>query len=239
MKNKIMVNMLVLLAIMMIPTGSMAQTGYNQPMMYNSSSFFITIGYLDGPHFEEFVNWANQFYEEAYGSPEKIGDFKETAAATLGLRVRFTRHFAFEIDFMTASKKISKAFSIVGTTARVEQRLDLTVAAINASVPIMFQFSPRQTIVPFVAAGISIFPLRLDHQVDVFIIRQTKTAIAGNFAVGIDTPLYQKLRATLRADWTYGKASMPVTQTFFNEPDHFDIDLNTMSIQGGILYTFR
>jgi hypothetical protein len=90
---------------------------YRQPGEYNESSFFILLGYLDGPHFDEFVNWANKYYSENYNSTDSIGDFKGTVDFSLGLRVRFSRHFAFEVDFMTAVNRIHKTFyGIVDST---------------------------------------------------------------------------------------------------------------------------
>jgi hypothetical protein len=212
---------------------------YRQPGEYNESSFFILLGYLDGPHFDEFVNWANKYYSENYNSTDSIGDFKGTVDFSLGLRVRFSRHFAFEVDFMTATKRISRIFNgqVGGTVYHIPHELELNVVAISASVPVILQFSKNQRIVPFLAAGVSVFPMRLDHAIDYW-IRHTKTALAGNFGIGLDTRIMSKTWITLRGDWTYGKANMPVSQVY-GTPDHFELDLNTTQIHAGVMHTFR
>jgi len=240
MKNKFIGCLVVLLILLAVsPAWSQSRKMYGQPGEYNESSFFILLGYLDGPHFDEFVDWANEYYSTNYNSTDSIGDFKGTADFSLGLRVRFSRHFAFEVDFMTATKRISEIFNGFrdSTTYHIPHELELNIVAISASVPVILQFSKSQRIVPFLAAGVSVFPMRLDHAIDYW-IRHTKTALAGNFGVGLDTRIMSKTWVTLRGDWTYGKANMPISQVY-GGPDHFELDLNTTQIHAGIMHTFR
>ena len=140
---------------------------------------------------------------------------------------------------MTATKRIRKTFigSRNDTSFQIPHELELNIVAISASVPVIFQFSKNQKIVPFIAAGVSIYPMRLDHAVDYW-IRHTKTALAGNFGVGLDTKIMSKTWVTFRGDWTYGKVNMPVSQVI-GGPDHFELDLNTTQIHAGIMHTFR
>jgi len=232
--------LIILIIVMMIsPAWSQNRNAFRQPGTYDESSFFILLGYLQGPHFEEFADWANEFYSENYNSTDSIGDFKGTVDFSLGLRVRFSRHFALEVDFLTATKRISKIFNGYDSTTvyQIPHELELNVVAISASVPVIFQFSQNQRIVPFLAAGISIFPMRLDHTI-VYTLRHTKTALAGNFGIGLDTKIMPKTWVTLRGDWTYGKTNMPVSQAT-GGPDHFELDLNTTQFHIGVLHTFR
>jgi len=240
MRNKFTGYLVVLLIVLAVaPAWSQGRKIYGQPGEYDESSFFILLGYLQGPHFDEFVDWANEFYYDAIGSTDSIGDFKSTVDFSLGLRVRFSRHFAFEVDFMTATKRISNVFNgqIDSTIYHIPHDLELNVVAISASMPVIFQFSKDQPIVPFITTGVSIYPMRLDYSID-YLIRHTKTALAGNFGVGLDTRIMPKTWITLRGDWTYGKANMPVTQVI-GGPDHFELDLNTTQIHAGIMHTFR
>lgn len=230
---------ILIIALMVSPAWSQNRNAFRQPGTYDESSFFILLGYLQGPHFDKFVDWANEYYSENYNSTDSIGDFKGTVDFSLGLRVRFSRHFALEVDFMTATKRISQIFNGYDSTIiyHIPHDLELNVVAISASVPVIFQFSQNQRIVPFLAAGVSIFPMRLDHTVT-YMIRHTKTALAGNFGIGLDTKIIPKTWITMRGDWTYGKTNMPVTQ-IYGQPEHFELDLNTVQFHVGILHTFR
>jgi hypothetical protein len=230
---------ILIIALLASPAWPQNRNAFKQPGAYDESSFFILLGYLQGPHFDEFVDWANEFYSENFNSTDSIGDFKGTVDFSLGLRVRFSRHFALEVDFMTATKRISEIFNGYDSTAarHFAHDLELNVVAVSASVPVIFQFSQNQRIVPFIAGGISIFPMRLDHSVDYF-IRHTKTALAANFGIGLDTKIMPKTWITLRGDWTYGKTNMPVSQVI-GGPDHFEMDLNTAQFHIGIMHTFR
>ena len=212
---------------------------FTAPDYYEHNLFFMTGGAMIGPKFDSFVNWANQFYPDQFGSPERISDFGNTFDFSVGMRTRFAYHFAFEIDFSTSLKKTRKSFDVGGGQV-ISQELELNTAIVTASVPVIFQFTNRQPIVPFVAAGVSIFPIRLDHYISTLGWRRyTKTALGANFSVGIDSKIRGRFWLTARGDWTYGNTNMEVTQGFPGEPDHFSLDLNTTTIQAGVMYAFQ
>jgi hypothetical protein len=223
----------LLLALLLIPVFVQAQGSgrFGRPFDYDKSSAYMLIGYIGGPSFEEYVDWANNAYEDLYGSPEKLDDFGGAVCFTIGLRSRFSRYFALEVDFLTSTKKAEVSYSIPNEPP-IPQELDLTIGAISFSIPIIFQFSNQQLIVPFVAAGVTVFPLRLDHRP----FRHTKTVLAGNFAAGLESQIASRWWLSARIDWTFGKANMPVTQTF--QPpsyDKYEMDLSTTQIQLGVL----
>lgn len=212
---------------------------FTAPDYYEHNLFFMLGGVMHGPKFDTFVDWANQYYDNRFGSPEKISDFGNTFDFSIGMRTRFAYHFAFEIDFSTSLKKTRKSFS-VDSGQVITQELELNTAIVTGSVPLIFQFSNHQPVIPFVAAGVSVFPIRLDHHISqIGWRRYTKTALAANFSVGLDAKIAGRFWVTARGDWTYGKTNLDVTQTDVTQPDHFSLDLNTTQFQGGIMYAFQ
>lgn len=236
MKKVIQISIAVITLLLILSPRANAQTGgiYGESFYYEKSSFFVTVGWLNGPTFKDYVNWANEAYAERFGSTETLDDFGGSFCLSLGLRSRFSRYFAFEVDFLTSSKNKKQSFSVSGQPP-IPIEMDLTIGAITFSLPVIFQFSSHQPIVPFVAAGATIFPLRFDHRIG-YTIRHTKTAVAGNFAAGLDFRIIPRWWVTARADWTFGKANMPVSQTYDPPNDkHYEIDLSTTSFQIGIV----
>jgi len=233
----------VTLGILCIFGSASGQGSYSEPFKYDRSSFFVMVGYLDGPNFSDYVDWANQYYADTYGSTDKMHDFKSTFCFSVGLRTRFSQYFAFEVDFLTSAKKSKEVFYSADGNYNYPITLDLNVGAITASVPILFQFSRNQRVVPFIAAGATVFPFGLDHTASttsyIYTDRLTKTALAFNFSLGAETKISRKMWLTARIDRTLGKASMPVNQMISSEPDNFDIDLSTTQIQCGIMYSFQ
>lgn len=233
---------LVVFAIAVVttsPADAQQDIHYQDPETFNSRSFFFLLGYTQGPHFNNYVNWANQYYRDSHWSSDSMSDFDGGFSFSAGFRSRFSRHFAFEFDFAFHSMRIKKAYynsftkELVGT-----QDLQMNVAIFTGSVPLIFEFYNYQPVVPFIAAGISIFSLRLDHTI-MWGQRHIKTALAGNCAVGLEIKITRKFWAQLRGDWTLGKIKMPVTQIFRGQPDSFNLNLSTAMIQAGILYDFQ
>jgi opacity protein-like surface antigen len=193
------------------------------------------MGYLDGPSFTDYVDWANGYFGDSLGASERLDDFKPGFCLTLGLRTRFSQYFALEVDFLTASKSTRTEYHTI--EGPYYDGLDLTIGAVTVSVPIIFQFTDNQRIVPFIAGGGTVFPLRLDHRIQ-WTDRWSKTALAGNFSFGLDTKIRDKVTLTARLDRTFGKAKMPVAQ-LYGLPTKFDIDLTTTQIQVGVMYAFQ
>lgn len=239
MKNYTKISLAIVLMLLLSASTVNAQRGgmYGESFYYEKSAFFIGIGYLNGPSFDDYVNWANQAYADQLGATETMDDFGGSICFSIGLRSRFSRYFGFEVDFMSSSKSTEKAYSnnvdVGGGSVPVE--LDLNVGAISFSVPIIFHFSDRQPVVPFVAAGATVFPLRLDHRIG-YGLRHTKTAFAGNFAAGLDIKVIPRWWITARADWTFGKTNMPISTT--NRPlsdDKYELDLTSTFFQIGVM----
>jgi hypothetical protein len=194
------------------------------------------MGYLDGPSFQDYIDWANGFWGDDLGASERLSDFDPGFCLSLGLRTRFSQYFALEVDFMTATKGTRTLYHTTNDGSFYND-LDLTIGAITLSVPLIFQFTEKQRVIPFIAAGGTVFPLRLDHAIE-WTDRWSKTALAGNFSFGLESKIKSKLTVTARLDRTFGKAKMPVTR-LVGTPENFDIDLSTTQIQAGILYSFQ
>ncbi|MCD6162007.1 MAG: hypothetical protein J7K40_06305 [candidate division Zixibacteria bacterium] len=212
---------------------------YSQPEYFYKNSFFILLGYSSGPHFEKFVNWANEYYYDTINSTDSIGDFKGSFDFSAGLRIRFSHHFAGEFDFLTYTLKTKQAFVGTGqfSDTVVNHNLDLNVAIFSASILVLLDFQNKQPIIPFAGTGISVFPMRLDHSID-YSIRHVQTALAANFTAGIDIRISQELSGSIRGDWTFGTTNMPVSP-IYGEPESFKMDLSTTQIQAGIMYGFN
>jgi hypothetical protein len=229
---------LIICLISFLAVGAYGQMshGYGQYREYDNRSVFVLAGYARGPHFPKFIDWANNFYADHYGSTDKISDFSGGLNFAAGLRNRFSSNFAIEFDFAVHSTTTKRQFN--GFDGAIpfsqSQYLDLNVAQITVSPMIVFDFSKKQLIVPFVSAGVSIFSMRLDHAIDYY-VRHTKVALASNFSIGIETRLTGRLWGDIRGDWTIGSTQMPVSQ-INGQPESFNMSLNTAQIHFGILY---
>ena len=228
MKNiSVLLAAFILLFTALSPAWSQGHSRYRSPESFYTNSMFLLLGYSQGPSFEEYVKWVNNYYFEEYGSIDSMSDFSGSFDFSIGLRIRLSRYFASEFDFLTYSMKTSKNFTN-SYGGEYPHTLELNVAIISASMMILFDFSDgrnSQLVVPFVASGVSVFPLRLDHRIT-YTVRHTTTSLAANFAAGFDIQITPKLWASLRGDWTLGKANIEVAQIdSSNQPSSFELDL--------------
>lgn len=212
--------------------------GYDTSQDYANQSAFLMLGYVWGPHFSDFVDWANAYYANEFGSTDKIKDFKGGIDLGAGLRKRFSRNFGieFRLGYHVCSTK--KQFDgYYGTQPfRQMQDLKLYTMKISAAPMILFDFVDKQPVVPFVSAGVTFFSMRLDHAID-YVVRHTKVALASNFSIGAQMPITPKIKGDIRGEWTIGSAQMPVS--YINgQPDSFKMSLNTSQIHFGVIFGF-
>ena len=237
-KNITILTVFIMVLLISLPAIAQQEIRYQDTETFSKKSFYFLLGYTQGPYFDDYVDWINQYYRDNYSSNETMEDFNGGFSFSAGFRNRFTRYFAFDFDFAFHSMRVKKTYYRSYDGARVGyQNLQMNVAIFTGSVPIILEFYDNQPLVPFIAAGISIFSLRLDHTIQ-WSERHIKTAIAGNFSIGCEVKLTQKLYADVRADWTLGEVNMPVTQ-IIGQPDNFDLSLSTTQLQIGILYGFQ
>ncbi len=210
--------------------------GYNRSQEYENQSVFVLMGYVWGPHFSDFTDWANNHYSQEFGSTDKIKDFKGGIDIGAGLRKRFSRYFGLEFKVGYHTSSIKKRFDGYDGALPFSQtqNLNLDVMKIAVSPMILFDFYDKQTIVPFVSAGVTFFSMRLDHAIDYY-VRHTKVALASNFSIGVETPLTRKIKGDIRGDWTIGSAQMPVSQ-LYGQPESFKMSLNTSQIHFGVVF---
>lgn len=239
-KTNVVFVILLLLFIAVKPSQSQIHNGYRYPDNFERNSFFLLLGYTNGPHFDDFVDWANSYYSENIGSNDSISNFDGGFDFSIGLRIRFSRHFASEFDFLTYTLNIKEQFKGTGiyVNESVSHSLELNVAIISGAILVLFDFTNNQRMVPFIATGLSVFPLRLDHTIGLWTRRHTMTALTVNFSTGLDVSISSNIWATVRCDWTIGKANMPISQILY-QPDSFSMDLSTTQIQAGIMYGFH
>jgi hypothetical protein len=238
MNKNIIVIISIIAGLTSIAFGQLSR-GYDKHRGYDEQSVFILAGYAKGPHFAKFVDWANAHYANEFGSTDRMKDFGGALNFAAGLRQRFSSYFGLEFDFSFHSTNIKKQFDGFdsGVPFSQLQNLNLDVNQITVSPLILFDFYDKQPIVPFVAAGVSIFSMRLDHAIDYY-VRHTKVALASNFSVGVETKITGKLWGDFRGDWTIGSADMPVSQ-LNGQPESFNMSLNTAQIHFGVLYGIR
>ncbi len=237
-KGRLLLIILTIWFITLSSAQAQRHSRYRSVERYDRNSVFILLGYSSGPSFEDFVDWANDYYGNLNGfnSSDSIKDFTGAVDFSAGLRVRFSRFIASEFDFTTYTLRTKQNF--FGTSNDIiTHDLELNVMIISASVMVLFDFVENQRFLPFIASGVSVFPIRLDHRID-FWDRHTKTALAVNFAVGLDTQISSKYWASLRADWTLGKTQMPVSP-IYGQPYRFELDLSTSQLHAGVLYGFH
>lgn len=212
---------------------------YDTPANHYQSAAFFLVGYVSGPRFGEFVDWANEYYARTIHSADSINDFSATFGISAGLRYRLSRYFASELDFVSYSMTTKRLFLGTGDSAGVAigQVLELNMAAISGSMLVLFDLTDKQPAIPFVRAGVSVFPIRLDHRI-LFWERHTQVAFALDLGAGLDVRILRKLFATVRGDWTFGSTKMSVAHPQF-EPDRFTLDLDTMQLKVGVVYVLR
>jgi len=221
-----------------VVAGYCQRGGYlNRPESYSRRSFYVLAGWTGGPHFTKFVEWANTYYETTFLTDDRIDDFGGGLSFCAGLSHRFARHLALDFDFALHSVSTSKLYINHNPAIPISdqaQELDMNVAEFSASLPVIFQFSPNQPLVPFLAIGISAFSIRLDHAID-YNIRHTKVALAAGFSAGTQIRLDNRLSLNARGRWTAGKTTMPVS-AIYGQPDRFQLNLATSQFLIGILY---
>ncbi len=208
-----------------------------------SEGFYVLVGATSGPSFSEFFDYINTTFQP----PNKPKEFGSNVSVSLGYISRFHKNFAADIGFSIYGLDTEFDFPNPNSTipeSRISHELDYQSAIFTGTIPILFEFSPRQPVIPYVGIGLSVFSMRLDHYRDVsdgtgitsFALRDTRTAVGGHFEAGIAYKITPRLWLDLRGRWHNGTGHIATLERNFAD---FSIKQNISQYHAGINYYFR
>jgi opacity protein-like surface antigen len=208
-----------------------------------TDGFYILLGAANGPKFSEFYD----YMDDTYMNPGKLKEFGSNVAVSIGYLNRFRRNFAVDVGFSVYNLNSkggidnnNDAYSVT----RVVHELDYQCAIFSGTLPIMFEFQPKQPIVPYVGIGISIFAMRLDDYRDVYdggtvyrdALRDTRTAVGGHFEAGVCYKFSQRIWLDLKGRWHGGNGHLA---TLENDLQDFAVKQNVSQYSIGVDYFFH
>jgi opacity protein-like surface antigen len=229
---------MIILLIVLLASPALAQRVRRGAGAYHSEGFYLLLGGTVGPTFSDFFDHLSRTYPSS-----KLKNFGGNASFSIGYISRFHRNFAIDAGFSIYSLKSRGAFSDTGaySAVRIDREFDYQAAIFTGTLPIYFEFSPGQTIVPYVGVGISIFSMRLDdYWSDVvsgsLAFRDSRVAVGGHFEAGVGFKLTSKILLDARARWHSGNGRLA---TFENGGNDFSIKQNVAQYGLGVDYFFR
>lgn len=211
-----------------------------------TEGFYANIGVVNGPEFASFVNYVNDYYGERFlNSTDRLDKMGNAATVNLGYLLRLYPSFALDVGFTIYNLETkgeifnnNPAYPEFG----VRHDLEYQVGIFSVTVPVLFDFSPKQPIVPYVGIGVSIYAMRLDDIKDdgTFVTgsRDTGTAVGGHFESGLYVKITRKIWIDLKGKWYNGSGSLRAQEPdiFF---DKFTIDQDLSHFSAGVVYYFR
>lgn len=212
-----------------------------------TEGFYVNLGAADGPTFASFIDYVNSYYGQRYfNTTDRLDKFGTSAAVSLGYLLRFYPSFALDVGFTIYSLK-TKGQILNNNPAYpneigVRHDLEYQAGVFSATIPVLFDFSRHQPLVPYVGLGISIFAMRLDDIRDdgyfVIAARDTGTGVGGQFEVGSYIKLSRKFWVDLKGRWFKGSGNIRA-----QEPaglyDSYKMDQDITMLSGGLVYFFR
>jgi opacity protein-like surface antigen len=229
-----MKKIMIILMIAMIATPALAQHRRNDNGgRYYSDGCYFLLGGTVGPTFSNFFNHLNNTYPTS-----KMKNFGSNVSFSIGYISRFHRNFAIDAGFTIYSLKSKGVFSDTGgfSSVRINREIDYQTAIFTGTLPIYFEFSPTQPVVPYVGVGLSIYSMRLDDYFNSDALRDSRTAVGGHFEAGLGIKLTPTIWLDLRGRWHGGSGHF---QTFENNFKDFTIKQNVSQYSLGVDYFFR
>jgi hypothetical protein len=207
---------------------------------------YLRVGAATGPDFEDFFNYVNETYGEAFlNTSDRIDKFGSAAVVSAGYMYRFHPYFALDVGFsiyQLKSRGEIRNLNPARQETSLQHDLEYQVGVFSFTVPVLLEFSRRQPVVPFVGVGVSIFAMRLDDYRDdgLFqdIYRDTDTAVGGHFEAGAYIKPFRSIWFDLRGRWHKGSGHLRAVEPggFLSE---FKIDQDFSIISAGVVYFFR
>jgi opacity protein-like surface antigen len=231
MKNLIII---VILTIMAVPAlAQYRHAGSGDGGRYRSEGFYLLLGGTSGPTFSDFFNHIKQTYRTA-----DMKKFGGNVSFSLGYISRFRRNFAIDAGFSIYSLSSKGVFADTGaySSIRINREIDYQAAIFTGTMPIFFEFSPTQPVVPYIGVGISIFSMRLDDYKNNDALRDSRVAVGGHFEAGVAYKLTPNIWLDARGRWHGGSGHL---RTFENNLQDFSIRQSVAQYGIGVDYYFR
>jgi opacity protein-like surface antigen len=226
--KKIIVLFLVLLVA--VPVSAQRRQGGER---YHPEGFYGLLGGTVGPSFSEFFDYIKDTYPSS-----KLKNFGGNVSFSVGYISRFHRNFAVDVGFSIYSLRTKGVFSDTGNLSsyQIHREFDYQAAIFTGTIPIYFEFSPGQPVVPYIGIGISIFSMRFDDYKNNYTLRDSRVAVGGHFQAGVGVKLTPRIWLDARGRWHGGSAHL---STFENNSHDFTIKQNVAQYGLGIDYFFR
>jgi len=218
------------------------------PQEWRRNGFYISLGYAMNPNFSDFFGYINSAYDSSFNNTgDALEEFGSNICINFGYVSRFHRNFAIDAGIGVYSLKSrgtiinnNSSIPVVGVTHDLEYQ----VGVFSATLPILFDFSPRQPVVPYIGLGLSIFSIRLDDARDDGIVieylRDTKVMVGGHFEVGVDIRVTNKLWIDARGRWHDGSGKISTLESIPGRANRdFTAKQNVSQYSVGVIYYFR
>ena len=211
-----------------------------------TEGFYGNIGVVNGPEFSSFVDYVNDYYGERYlNTSDQLDRFGKAPTMSLGYILRLYPSFALDVGFSIYNLRTKGEIINNNQTYPeygVRHDLEYQVGVFSVTVPVLFDFSPKQPVVPYVGIGVSIYAMRLDDIKDdgfrVVGSRDTGTAVGGQFETGFYTKISRKLWIDLKGKWHNGSGDLRAQEPGI-QFDKFKIDQDLTQFSAGVVYFFR
>lgn len=213
----------------------------------HDEGIYFNIGVAGGPDFEDFFNYINETYGQAFlNTSDKLDKFGNAAVFSAGYLYRFHPYFALDVGFgiyRLQSRGEIRNFNPARSEPSLQHDLEYQVGLFSVTVPVLLEFSRRQPVVPYVGVGLSIFAMRLDdfrsdglNPNDIY--RDTGTAVGGHFETGIYVKPFRRIWIDLRGRWHKGSGHLRAIEPagFLTK---FKIDQDFSMLTTGVVYFFR
>jgi opacity protein-like surface antigen len=208
-----------------------------------TDGFYVLLGAANGPTFSEFFDYLENTYQTSEG-PKKFGS---NIAVSIGYLNRLHRNFAIDVGFSVYSLNTKGGFANGNSAipeSRIVHELDYQSAIFTGTMPIIFEFQPKQPIVPYVGIGVSIFAMRLDDYRDATAggivnheaLRDTRTAVGGHFEAGVYYKYSPRIWLDLRGRWHGGNGHLATLEKNIQD---FSIKQNVSQYSIGVDYFFH
>lgn len=239
-----MKKLLILALIVMVASPVMAQRGPRRGSKPKSGGFYIMLGGATGPSFSDFTDYVNNTYKPILNNTQdKLKDFGSGFTLNIGYISRFHRNFAVDVGFSLyglKSKGTIRNYNPDTSLTGVYHDLDYQVGIFTGTIPIIFDFAPRQRVVPYVGVGISIFAMRLDDFRDdgqfTEALRDTRTAVGGHFEAGLAFKVTRRIWIDARGRWHDGTGHLLTLEDLNRD---FTIKQSIAQYSLGVDYFFR
>jgi hypothetical protein len=235
----------LIVSLLFIPTAfgqyrHQGRPGLGRP---GSNGFYVLLGGTKGPTFSDFISYMNNTYHPT----KPMKNFGSNVSVSIGYISRFHRNFGLDVGFSIYGLRSVGDFPDTSSAipeSMFRHELDYLGAVFTATLPILFEFSPKQPVVPYIGIGISIFSMRLDDYYDVFqgntdiysdALRDTRTAVGGHFEAGVNVKINRRIWIDLRGRWHNGSGHLA---TYENNFADFSIKQNISQYSLGIDYFF-